>query len=165
MSTERRPFSVITFSKDQSVAAVPTLWIDKLGVCSWPKKRPSNFRDLVRNPSFEPPESWEKWKVEVVKTYGESPISKLKQATVLLWESVIKLFVNDDLDEFEKADDKATKYVKTNQVESSDGEGLRKKRKRVKEKSDPVFATPDDPFNQGKTAFVTQQFIVSEARK
>lgn len=52
-------------------------------------------------------------------------------------------------DDFDKADDKASRFVATNQVESSEGEVSRKRKKR-KVTSKPVFEVPDEAFNQGE---------------
>lgn len=70
MATKKQ-FTVINFLQDQSVAAVPTIWIDRNNKCSWPIKRPSNFKELVRDPDCVAPDTWNKWDVEIIKSYGE----------------------------------------------------------------------------------------------
>jgi hypothetical protein len=62
-------FSVVHFLNDDSVEVVPSKWITE-DSCKFPDKLTKGLGKLLRNSDKEPCDSWESYKIKLVKSYG-----------------------------------------------------------------------------------------------
>jgi hypothetical protein len=71
-------FSVVLFSVDNSVEAVPTKWLSEDGLkCYWPKKvsTEASFRKLLENPDSSLLHTWFEFDIRCVKSYSKYLVS------------------------------------------------------------------------------------------
>jgi hypothetical protein len=72
MEVQKHNFSVVHFSKDNSIAAVPTKWIsteEGLLYCAWPKG--VQIVELIKNPNSQPRSTWKKLKlIKIFNSFG-----------------------------------------------------------------------------------------------
>jgi hypothetical protein len=65
-------FTVVHFSLDNSVEAVPSKWISAdLKVCPWPKRKSASFDKVIRDPNSTPGPDWELYEIRIIKRYGK----------------------------------------------------------------------------------------------
>lgn len=74
-----KAFSVIKFTVENSVEAVPSTWLsDNNKSCFWPNKSVKNVKKLLADSRSLPGGDWDCFEVELIKEYG-----KLKQFFLL----------------------------------------------------------------------------------
>ncbi|KAF5290136.1 hypothetical protein FQR65_LT11648 [Abscondita terminalis] len=98
----RKLFSVVEFTKDNSVEAVPAAWIHENNVCSWPNKLPVRFRTLQEDANSTPDSSWPLFEINIIKTY----------------------------DTFEKVNKKAKRFVRAGKLDTTDTDAPKTSRER-----------------------------------
>lgn len=68
-------FCVVHFLESNEVDFVPKWWINETETkCRYPKNKLPDFENLKRSPDCQPQNSWAKYKIKLIKHYGNFKI-------------------------------------------------------------------------------------------
>lgn len=147
MKTKLVKISVIEFHVDNGVTVVPSSWIseqDGEKYCAFPNPIPKEFETIKSNANSRPGKDWIIYEVTCVKTYGKNVSLTI---SLVIYSKCHNLCYIPfcAIDNYNKAKAKAKRYIKHQQIDSTDTELGRGRRHRKKENvlvAAPVFEPP-----------------------